>query len=489
VITTGSSGARLPTITLIYHHRNTLRAFQHNFNEIMVGIDAGYDFALLHTVDQFALCGISPGIRLTFEELLKQARRVAALLHSDFTAKLGINPPFPSATANDFKGWLQQHAHSESDKARAVRLFYANTVGHRGLTWRPYLRDMQGELLPRDHPDIWHPHLPKARMRTPPPTPPSNKRQRTNMDEGGDAVPERKRRAYGGMPESDSTSDNFNGPVPERERRAYGGVPNTSREHCHFSRAAGPVPERERTTYAAAPAYRENVKSRSHIRDPQPHTSSSASAMPSFHGHPAMERTRTAYAATPGLREKPVQRTHINVPTTFASHSSSAATPGGRSHTAQRYRFDSRSSSPPPESYVLPGTLYSLDDLFSLAHIAEDFTDRRIAIACLPGQQDSVVTMKLTGTTLRYRVEEIDVVGRKISTAAGKPYPTTFQLLTQANHRFLGRFAGVIEEELMHFALVMDKVRLRRRNAVAAGLPPFPLRERSPSRRSDFWGQ
>lgn len=49
----------------------------------MVGIKAGRGFNELHTVDQFALCGISPKTKLGFEELLEQAIRIAALLHTD----------------------------------------------------------------------------------------------------------------------------------------------------------------------------------------------------------------------------------------------------------------------------------------------------------------------------------------------------------------------------------------------------------------------
>lgn len=187
----------------------------------MVGINAGPGFTLLANIDQFALCGISPDTRLTFQELLKQAVRVAALLHTDFKRPPGTTPPFRSATANDLKGWLQEQAYSESDKARAVKSFYADKVGHRGLTWQPYLKDRTGKLLPRTHPAIW-----SAPTRTPPPTPPKRKRQ-SDFDEDKPAVPERKRRAYGGVPSTHSSdqhsTNHASHAVPERERKTYGG--------------------------------------------------------------------------------------------------------------------------------------------------------------------------------------------------------------------------------------------------------------------------
>lgn len=479
----------------LIHHRRSLSLIvgalpgDNSITGIMVGIDAYYgkhEFALLYNVDQFALCGINPSTRLTFEELVKQARRVAALLHNDFAKPSGVIPPFTSATANDLKGWLQEHSHSDSEKASAVRAFYANTIGHRGLTWRPFLKDKNGELLPRNHPDIWR--ISGSTMRTPPSTPP-NKRQRSDTYETGDAIPERKRRAYGGVPPSrpsDSWSNTSGGPAPERERRGYGGVPSTPKEDYPFRKDAGAVPERKRTTYSSTPAYREEPMPRNNMKIPSPHTPSSQNNTTSFCANPVLERTRSVYAASPYYREKPVQRTHTTKPSPFGSRSSGATTSKSFARTGHGYYSDSRSSSPSPGSYDPPGTLYSLNDLFKLAYIAGDLSDRRIAIACLPDQQSVIVTMKFIGARLKYRVEETDIVGRKITTTVGKPYTTTFELFTQGNHRFLGRFAGANEEELIQFALVMDKVRHRRQQSVAAGLPPFPLRDRSPSRDFDF---
>jgi hypothetical protein len=80
----------------------------------MVGISAGKGFTALRNIDQFALLGISPATKLSFEELLKQAIRVAVLLHPDKIPP-NVNPAFTSATANDLKGWLQTHANSEAD--------------------------------------------------------------------------------------------------------------------------------------------------------------------------------------------------------------------------------------------------------------------------------------------------------------------------------------------------------------------------------------
>jgi hypothetical protein len=162
----------------------------------MVGINAGKGFTLLEHVDQFALCGISPDTKLNFDELLKQAIRVSALLHDDFKKPAGTVVLFPSATANDLKGWLQEQATGARKKLTAIKLFYANTAGHDGLTWQPYLKGQDGALLPRSSPMIWQ--APKNRMPTPPttPSPPKKKRGRNTADDDEPAIPERKRRAY-----------------------------------------------------------------------------------------------------------------------------------------------------------------------------------------------------------------------------------------------------------------------------------------------------
>lgn len=161
----------------------------------MVGIQAEKGFTLLEHVDQFALCGISPETKLDFDELLKQAIRVSALLHDDFKKPAGTVAPFSSATANDLKGWLQEHATGTRRKLTAVRLFYTNRYGHHGLTWQPYLKDEDGKLLPRTDPAIWQPA--ETRMATPPATPsPPGKAKRCHASDDEPAVPERKRRAY-----------------------------------------------------------------------------------------------------------------------------------------------------------------------------------------------------------------------------------------------------------------------------------------------------
>ena len=172
----------------------------------MVGIKAGKGFTLLEHVDQFALCGFSPQTKLNFDELLKQAIRVSALLHDDFKKPAGTVTPFSSATANDLKGWLQEQATGARKKLTAVKMFYANTVGHHGLTWQPYLEGQDGALLPRSSPTIWQ--APNARMPTPPatPSPPKKKRGRQSADDDEPAIPERKRRAYA----YSGTASNFN---------------------------------------------------------------------------------------------------------------------------------------------------------------------------------------------------------------------------------------------------------------------------------------
>jgi hypothetical protein len=163
----------------------------------MVGINAGKGFTLLEHVDQFALCGFSPETKLNFDELLKQAIRISALLHDDIKKPAGTVVPFSSATANDLKGWLQEQATGARKKLTAIKLFYANTDGHDGLTWQPYLKGQDGALLPRSSPMIWQ--APNNRMPTPPATPSPPKkpgRTRKRADDDEPAIPERKRRAY-----------------------------------------------------------------------------------------------------------------------------------------------------------------------------------------------------------------------------------------------------------------------------------------------------
>ena len=173
----------------------------------MVGINAGKGFTMLQDIDQFALCGFSPQTKLNFDELLKQAIRVSALLHDDFKKPAGTVVPFSSATANDLKGWLQEQATGSRKKLTAIKLFYANTAGHYGLTWQPYLKGNDGKLLPRTDPAIWQP--PRTRMPTPPatPPPPRRKRGRRGADDGEPAVPERKRRAYAYSGEDSNPKD------------------------------------------------------------------------------------------------------------------------------------------------------------------------------------------------------------------------------------------------------------------------------------------
>lgn len=161
----------------------------------MVGIHAGREFKELHNVDQFALCGISPTTRLTFRELRKQAIRVSVLLHDDFKRPQGIVPPFSSAVANDLKSWLQ--AQAGDWESRAVRLFYANSTGHRGLVWQPFLKGSDGNLLSRTDPAIWQrpkckPDMPSGK--------PKKKRVRPEPDKEENFVHERKRRAYASTP-------------------------------------------------------------------------------------------------------------------------------------------------------------------------------------------------------------------------------------------------------------------------------------------------
>jgi hypothetical protein len=205
----------------------------------MVGIAAGRGFTALRHVDQFALLGISPATKLTFEELLKQAIRVAVLLHTDFNKPSKVVPPFPSATANDLKGWLQVNANSEADRKKAVKLFYSNTGGHRGLTWRPYLKDKNGALVPRTDTAIWR--LPGS---TPPPSPPPKKRKRKpKSEEDGMPVPGKKQKTQSCKPGSQQSPGSAHVPRPEKDLKKSGTKPSFQQKPDHSDSAYVPKPE------------------------------------------------------------------------------------------------------------------------------------------------------------------------------------------------------------------------------------------------------
>lgn len=209
----------------------------------MVGIDVGRQFQELHEVDQFALCGVRPEVRLTFLELQKQAIRVAVLLHDDFKKPQGVVPPFSSAVANGLKGCLQAQV-SDKAKSRAVRLFYANTAGHQGLIWQPFLKGTDGNLLPRTDPTIWQrpetgPHKPETEA--------SRKRGRSDFEQDEELIPERKRRAWHSTPGSreephqqHSKAREDEPAVKERQRSTYASTPGTREEIHRSERAATP---------------------------------------------------------------------------------------------------------------------------------------------------------------------------------------------------------------------------------------------------------
>jgi hypothetical protein len=503
----------------------------------MVGIATGRGFKTLRHVDQFALLGMSPATKLTFEELLKQAIRVAVLLHTDFDKPSKVVPPFPSATANDLKGWLQANANSEADRQKAVKLFYGNTGGHCGLTWRPYLKDKNGALVPRTDTAIWR--LPGS---TPPPSPPPKKRKRKpKSEEDGMPVTDKKQKtqsfksgsqqtpdsAHVPRPEKDlkksgtkpsfqqkpdhsdsahapkpeeraektsgtnsssqkrpgrsggtqdskpdkepestsskpsanqkddysyfppgfgqkyaynpsardawtfeewqsasnnadtstpefrtepkrkdsddpassppttsrpnspaqkpSCSDDPGHAVPERERRAYGTKSSARAKSSWFQNASGRIPERHRNTYAAKPMFRKDF-----TKADTPHNS------------PPRSR-----AANPEQRKAPEEKDGANMPPP-----KQAPTPEHHEEFEQHDNANvpSPPHAPTPESS--PHTRYPLKSLIDLAHTVGDPTRGRVAIACLPYEQDRVVVMQFHPSyQVRYCVEQFDVRG------------------------------------------------------------------------------
>jgi hypothetical protein len=275
----------------------------------MVGIDTRprKGFTALRTVDQFALCGISPATRLTFEELRKQATRVSALLHSDFRRTPKVTLPFSSAVAKRLKGWLQEQANSEKEKNRAVRLFYANTTGHRGLTWQPYLKDKNGTLVPRSDPAIW-----RLAGSTPPPSPPPEKQKR-KPESGNDKIPipnKRPKTESGGSSSQQGSNSSESTDVPKPRKKSAAVRRSEYRQRCNRSGSAGgPIPERERKTWASNHGAPERDDSSSHPKsdsereaaEAKPGTHEKSVPFQSTDG-PIIERFRSAYAATPNPR-------------------------------------------------------------------------------------------------------------------------------------------------------------------------------------------
>lgn len=214
----------------------------------MVGIDAGREFKQLHNIDQFALCGISPTIKLTFQELLKQAIRVAALLHDDFRKPQGVISPFSSTVANDLKDWLQAQV-SDEEKSRAVRRFYANTSRFRGLVWQPYLKGRNGKLLPRTDAAIWQ-------------RPEDEPLHKSSADQS-----ERSKRDWSDVEQDEAL-------IPERKRSRYASTPGF-REQVHWggprsSENGTSVNERQRSTYASKPGTREDFRRNKRAASPPP---------------------------------------------------------------------------------------------------------------------------------------------------------------------------------------------------------------------------
>jgi hypothetical protein len=130
-----------------------------------------------------------------------------------------------------------------------------------------------------------------------------------------------------------------------------------------------------------------------------------------------------------------------------------------------------------------PRTRYTLETLVDLAHAVGDPTRGRIAIACLPDEQDRVVVMQFHPSyQVRYCVEELDVHGQThIHNGNWRPYFTTYKHIISANHKFLGRFAGASEVELNCFASMLYFMNDDASQINAEGLP---YGDRSPSWKS-----
>jgi hypothetical protein len=147
------------------------------------------------------------------------------------------------------------------------------------------------------------------------------------------------------------------------------------------------------------------------------------------------ERKRNAYAATPGYREEPWRQGHIATPP--PSSPSNCAIPERQDRSngepqeerqkqsqekPEQNRGERPFSSSKPATQGPCGTEYTLKDLFALAHIAGDRTGLRIAIACLPDQNQCIVTMAFgSKRCVQYQIEEVDVLGRPVSNNFGGP--------------------------------------------------------------------
>jgi hypothetical protein len=563
----------------------------------MVGIAAGKGFMALRNVDQFALLGIRPTTKLSFEELLKQAIRVAVLLHPDKVPP-NVDPPFTSATANDLKSWLQLNGTSEADQKKAFKLFYANTVGHCGLTWQPCLKDKNGALASRTDPAIWR--LPGS---TPPPSPPPKERKRKLQSEvHGTPIPDKKQKTQDCKPGSQKNSHRINVPRPEKLRKKSDVAPNFRKKPDHSNSTTSPKPEeRAQTTSGTTPSSRKRPDRSSSDHDQKPETKpkktsnepsvhqredypqfppdfwqyyshrpeeSAQTSTPNSHAgtktkdydrrseppsnrmsqppdspphasaqkadcsenadHAVPERERRTYGTKPGARTRsswfqnasgPVQERRRN---TYATkpmfredfnqadtphtppHPSHAATPEQakafegkddvnvpapkRDPTSEhREEFEphddvdvqSRRYSLPPQSP--PPTPHTLENLVGLAHTVGDPTRGRVAIACLPEEQDRVVVMQFHPSyQVRYCVERFDVHGQ-IRVHDG-PYFTTYKHILSGEHKFLGRFAGATEAELKCFASMLY---FMNDNASQINADVLPYGDRSPSWKSE----
>jgi hypothetical protein len=490
----------------------------------MVGIDTRprEGFTALRSVDQFALCGISPETRLTFEELRRQATRVSVLLHSDFRRPPKVTLPFSSAIANDLKGWFQDHANSEGDRNRAVRLFYANNTGHRGLTWRPYNKDENGVLVSRSDPAIW-----RLAGSTPPPSPsqPESRKRKREIKKDEIPVPDKKRKTNhgkSGCQRNPTRSEDPNVSGLEKDGKS---IPTDTKPSAHegsnsFNNTNGPILERSRSTYASTPRFREEPRRRDGVSTPMPPSptkppkssnqkSSSSpkakgpvperdpetySTKPSNRGRSSRfdsssngqipERSRNTHAATPKYREepqpkhkpkpKPKDRTEKPRP----ASPSPPLTPPPRAATPKPTRRDDYADeplrSPSPVIETPLGALFPFENLYELVDLTGDASGRRIAIAYLPDEQDCVVTMVFDPARhqTQYRVEQIDVLGWPAANKYGCQYDTTYRRIMRKRNLFLGRFVGANEEELGIFAMYFYYV---------GEIARLPYGDRSPS--------
>jgi hypothetical protein len=315
----------------------------------MVGISTGKGFTALRNVDQFALLGISPTTRLSFDELLKQAVRVAVLLHPDKIPP-NVNPPFTSATANDLKCWLQLNATSEADRKKAVKAFYFDVGDHRGLIWRPYLKDKNGALVSRTDTAIWQP----PGSTTPPSALPKKRKRKSQPEEQRIPVPGKRQKTQSGRPDFRPKSGRTDVPRPEKEQKPNDTKPSFQGKPKHYGSANDPKPEeRGQKTGDAQPSSQRKADRSGSAQDSRPETepkwkSSKPDANQRDYNPPFPPDFQQKYGYRSSAYKKDIMNSWSFEELCSAFNRADDSTPGSRAEPKRKDRDDQ--ASPPPST-------------------------------------------------------------------------------------------------------------------------------------------